>query len=93
MRDGNRERPVAYHRNVGCLSSASQEGSSLVGNGTGSRVEDEDGNSEGVSSSKIDVDCDAKRGEGCIIVLFDWSWGDPGSEDTSTSSGSSLIFL
>ncbi len=42
-------------------------GSYLVGNGTGSdviRVEDEDENSEGVSSSTIDVDCNIKREEG-----------------------------
>ncbi len=48
-------------RRLTCLSSASREGSSLVGNGTGSRVEDEDDDLEGVSSSTIDVDCDTKR--------------------------------
>ncbi len=49
------------------LTCLSQDGSSLVGNGTGSnviRVEDDDDNLEGVSSSTIDVDCNVKQGEG-----------------------------
>ncbi len=26
-----------------------------------------------------------------MTVIFDWSWGDPGSEDTFASSGSSFV--